>query len=99
MDNVEFNSIEGVRIRVKWIIDVVNRCTFDYYDDKQVIELKQVMQAYNILVTEYPKEFYDVLKEEGIDYVEFTVMKMGEIRNFINNYNQKRGINTSRARI
>ena len=95
----ENNNKEGIKVRITWIFDILNRFDFNNYTEEQVIELKQAISAYNSLLNNYPKELLEVLREVGVDYTDFSLGRLREAQVFINNYNMNLNTSTKTAKI
>ena len=95
----DYTVSESVKIRLKWIVDVLNRFDFDSYTDQQVVELKQVLKAYESIYRDYPNILLNGLREEGIDYTDFSLNKVRAARVFVNKYDIKVEEDEKRAKI
>ena len=72
-------------------VDALGITRFDYkfYNDQNVIELKQALNSYYAMANEYPKEVLEILKSEGFDYQDFSNGVLKEAQTFIYKYDLK----------
>ena len=79
----------GIKNRIIWLIDILTRFDYKFYNDQNVIELKQALNSYYAMANEYPKEVLEILKSEGFDYQDFSYGVLKEAQTFIYKYDLK----------
>ena len=89
MNVVNEEAYDGIKSRIVWIIDVINRFDLAYYTDQQVIELRQAIRAYNTILGQYPADVLAAMRDAGVDYTNFSLGKLREAQMFIYNYDTK----------